>query len=388
MQVVLIFCRGRSGSYYLHSLLDGHSEVLSLPPAKSVRRFFHSTDLYWHCGGKAKCNESQLIDAFVNENPAIFDARGKSRGLGFDKMGIDQSEYLHVDAVKFRIELARELLSCRGVPSRREFFVAVHKAYESVLSAGASQRNEKKLIVYQLHDPFDESGIDETLSDFPDSIVIGAAHDPISSFVSLLFLKDSDRLSEVVLTGRYLYCYEMVILGWEKIRARFPKVPFYVQSLRRLHGSPHESTLDLAKWLKIGWEPCLLESTFNKMKWNGDRWSLGTGSPVRQERTEKVLNWLDRLVVRVLFRETGAICGYPNVSNCKALAVAMFLFLPSKLEYESLCRTLLDLKFYELFRWVYFWGRRVRVSYACLFRSMRPMDRFALVRAGDICAPR
>jgi len=342
MKVVLIFCRGRSGSYYLHSLLDGHSQILSMPPASSIRRFFHATDKYWHDGGAPKLNKAEMVEAFINENPAIFDARGKSRGLGFDKMGANRDGYTQCDVETFRRELALALPADLAAPTRKIFFGAVHQAYQRALRPASTGR--EKWIVYQLHNPIDERGIRETMIDFPDASAIGVSSDPIRSFVSFLFLKEPElmahraRVGEFVRTATFLYCYRMLIEGWDTFRSRYPSTPFRVQSLLSLHKAPETVMRQLATWLGIYWEPRLLASTFNDLIWNGDRWSIFTSGPSATDpdlplkRADAVLSRVDRRILTTLLRKTAKESGANPGETYGRIRAAIYLALPTRME--------------------------------------------------------
>jgi hypothetical protein len=379
MRLAFIFCLGRSGSYYTHSLLDSHPEILTIPAATTLRGFFHSTNKYWPEGGLPKHDKTYLVDAFIAENQAIFDARGGSHGLNFDGMGDDRNEYIYVDAERFRAELLSELADGELQPCRRDFFLAVHHAYARALFPEGNR--SKTLIVYQLHNPLDEGGMDEAMLDFPNPVIIGVAHDPIRSLVSLLFMKEPDllsdpsKLSEIVCNGTYIYCYRMIVAGWNKFRTTYPTVPFYVQALRALHDAPEESTRNLANWLGVEWHPSLMNSTFNGMKWNGDRWAilrdgkLSANADLPRQRADSVLSATDRWVIESLFRPTATACGLKLPGSLGPVALALLLLLPTKVERGAMMLMVRRMKLRKLASCIHFWVLRIRISYRALARS-------------------
>lgn len=121
---------GRSGTGLLHSLIDGHPEISTLPSVYFSEYFNHST---W----EKITNDGWdlIVDNFMNIYDVLFDARStvpvecaekKMRyffGIkeGMTTLGENKDKFLSVDKIKFRLEL-KNLLSYHEEIDQLSFF--------------------------------------------------------------------------------------------------------------------------------------------------------------------------------------------------------------------------------------------------------------------------
>ena len=148
---------GRSGTGLIHSLIDWHPQVSTLPSIYFSEYFDHSTWARIISGGW-----DRMVDHFVKIYEVLFDASSpvpvpaKGRKLiyniglkdGMGNVGDQKNEVLKVNKDTFTTELKR-LVACYESMDAAVFFKLVHQAYEIALN----HLNDKKMVFYHIHNP-------------------------------------------------------------------------------------------------------------------------------------------------------------------------------------------------------------------------------------------
>ena len=148
---------GRSGTGLMHSLIDSHPEISTLPSIYFSEFFDHLTWKKIIAGGW-----EEMADRFAKIYAVLFDASppnrvatksGKfidniGRKEGMTNVGKERDEVLSVDKKVFIKEL-KHLMNYHDHLDIFIFFKLVHSAYEKALN----NHNEKKLIFYHIHNP-------------------------------------------------------------------------------------------------------------------------------------------------------------------------------------------------------------------------------------------
>lgn len=373
MKFVFIYCRARSGSYYVHSLFDGHPDVLSLPPLKSTRLFFHSSQTYWDEAGRPKLRTPELISEFVRSNPTLFDAIGRAGGQGYDRMGEDQNEALNVDPEKFSKRLDH-ILSADGTEcTRRQFFVAAHQAYDFAVYGCVRRGN---VIVYQAHNPLDDVGNEALLHDFPGAKLLLTVQEPVRSLVSLVYQRNEDEIDEIAESGRYLLCFKATVYGWRGLTKKIPRADQFITRMNVLNDSVELESRRYCEFAGIEWNNCMLSSTFNGSKWNGDNWSRVPVPPglsatdVRIMRNKTVLYLRDELTLKVLCSDVSQVKPFHHLKVYHYFMAVIFMNMPMRVEVLGIFSALRRRSFAGISRATYFYIRRVQLSYAAYFSAI------------------
>ena len=156
-KIIALMQFGRSGTGLLHSLIDGHSEVSTLPSIYLSEYFDRSTWNKIVSGGWG-----EMANHFIAIYDVLFDAsskvpiEAKSKKLlynigykeGMGSVGDHQDEVLGADKEFFRSEL-KTLMDCFDELDAFTFFKLVHAAYGKTIN----DRNKKDLIFYHIHNP-------------------------------------------------------------------------------------------------------------------------------------------------------------------------------------------------------------------------------------------
>ena len=141
---------GRSGTGLMHSLIDGHPEVSTLPSIYFSEYFDRST---WE--KIISAGWDGMVDRFIEIYDVLFDATSSvpvtSRSItliynigvkeGMANLGAERNEVLGVDRKIFRSELI-SLLNCYEEMDAFIFFKLVHVAYDRAIN----DHNSKSLI--------------------------------------------------------------------------------------------------------------------------------------------------------------------------------------------------------------------------------------------------
>ena len=366
MEVLSIYCRARSGSYYVHSLFDGHPDVLSLPPLKTTRLFFHSSHTYWDAEGRPKLPTDELVRQFVETNLALFDARGRAGGQGYDRMGPGEAGAITVDPETFTRHLETMLAVHPAEITRRDFFIAVHRAYDKAVYG---EGRHGKIIVYQAHNPLDDMGNEGLRRDFPDAKLLLTMQEAVRSLVSLVYQKNSDTIHRIAANGRYLLCFKATVHGWRGLARRTEPSRQMVSCMNVLNRDLEAETRRYCAFAGIPWLPLMLTSTFNGVAWNGDNWSKlpavpgQTNEDIRKARTRTTLYRRDELVLRVLSSDVRHACCFYRVSPGEYALGLLALNLPMKIEVTGLVDAWRRRSIREMASTSYFYVRRVLMSY-------------------------
>jgi Flp pilus assembly protein TadD len=148
---------GRSGTGLMHSLIDGHSEVSTLPSIYFSEFFDYFSWEKIIAGGweemadrftstyEVLFNASSAI-AILTKSGQLIDNIGRKEGM--TNVGTKRDEVLSVDKKVFIKEL-KQLIDCHDRLDALVFFKLVHSAYEKALQ----DHKEKKLIFYHIHNP-------------------------------------------------------------------------------------------------------------------------------------------------------------------------------------------------------------------------------------------
>jgi tetratricopeptide (TPR) repeat protein len=157
--IIAFHTSGRGGSFFFHSLIDGHKEVATIPGVY-LKGYFGLTVF----NGIVSADAKDMVEKFMKIYEAIFDASsfktvpGDPMGgkikvgdvSGLTNLGENRDIVLKVDKIKF----ARKLygyLNKFSVINEKDFFKLIHIVWEEVVR-GDNLRIKKSLF-YHIHNP-------------------------------------------------------------------------------------------------------------------------------------------------------------------------------------------------------------------------------------------
>ncbi|MFH1368232.1 MAG: sulfotransferase [Elusimicrobiota bacterium] len=300
--VIAVQNYGRSGSLFLQSLLDGHPDLLCLPALYS-RDFFY----FWE---NQNCKDLDgLINTFIDKHAYWFSPKGAPKLWGLDQMGPDMKDSVFLATDEFR-EGLRARLRESGLPSRRNFFTAVFETYAAIRSKTLSH---SETIIFPIHS-LPKRHIGYLLEDFSDARFIYTVRNPLRNLGSLINhnMRGDSHLNPVECslaqllndTGKYWGLFHSYRLFGD--RPHFVKCfdNSVAVRLEDLHSDLKVIMTKLCGWIGIPWNDCLLESTFDGMKWWNMPGSIrvsGTSKEIVSQKHSGIISDFDKTRLFCLF---------------------------------------------------------------------------------------
>jgi len=260
---------GRSGTGLMHSLIDGHPEVSTLPSIYFSEFFDRSIWEIIIAGGW-----EEMADRFTSSYEVLFDASSYLKILtkggyyisniaqteGMKNVGIKRDEVLSVDKKAFIKEL-KKLMDYHNHLDQFTFFKLIHTAYEKVLDS----HNKKNHIFYHIHNPGTYAQLN-FLRLAPNTNWLMMVREPIQSCE--LWIKnnfhDNDYMS---ITNKI---FGMLFELDQAIYQNNNSIGVRLEDLKK---HPKKTIRALCEWLGIKEENSLYQMTAQGKRWWGDETS-------------------------------------------------------------------------------------------------------------------
>lgn len=341
-----LFIWGRSGTLFMHSLLDSHPQIMALPPHPNFTDFHQQQ---WPRIAKDVQSFDELIARFIEENITIFDGSKDETNIALGHLGEDRATPVTACAKTFTHhmnQLALMMNRAGHQVNRKIFFLIVHYAY--ALTIGQDIK-PKTLIIHQFHNSQNISGMKPLFEDCPHIVGLGMMRNPIKGFNSHLRVGVTDKITghlveadenytwaDLVYDHFYNLLYRLILMGWNGMDKHF-NMPIHVVRLEDLHANPNKTMAELAKKLKIDWNDCLLESTYNGLKYWGDKSMIKQRSGFSANHPAKssgdmYLDILDQYVLTGLLASEMEKNNYLKIPLQQRILTPLLLLIPSYIE--------------------------------------------------------
>ena len=313
---------GRTGTDFLQSLLDSHTEIMTF----NGSLFFYS---FWrdsYCAKVPNINLDDLLDEFIGKHIEKLKSRYDLLERK-DRLGENADESVSIDLLLFK-KVAKALLLDR-VANSKNVLLAIYGAYSICLG----QKIEKKTIFF--HHIHHAERLESYLSDFPDSKIICMTRDPRANFVSgVQHWKRYDQSKD---NGNHLFYYINRILLDAYVLDKLNND--YV--VMRIEDLGKKQVLEkLCDWLGISYEDQLARSTWGGMAWRGDRLSSnenevgGWSAKMLENSWEEKLSATDKYLFNFLMNSRLKFYGYPHRENSvfDYFAIPILILFPLSFE--------------------------------------------------------
>jgi hypothetical protein len=236
-----------AGGKFLHSLLDNHPDILTIPHAPQVfcdvRKF------------KIKSKKDILKEL---ENFKEFFNSKYDQVRGRHKLGKKKNIQIKINKKKFFFHLNKFLNENKW--SLKNYILSVYLSYTLTIK---KKITKKKFIVIYLHDMFFLEIFQKL---FPKSIILASVRLPINSFATYTRNKKikADRTKSII-NGEYLH-WLYSIFKFKDIKSKI-----YCMNIEELHKNPKLSILKLCSKINLKFHNSLLTSTFNGKLWFNPR---------------------------------------------------------------------------------------------------------------------
>jgi tetratricopeptide (TPR) repeat protein len=317
-KMVALLHLGRSGTGLLHSLVDGHPKITTLPSVY-LRGYFNEG--VWD---KISADGWRGLPArFADKFAVLFDARtsrpipsrlgetsisiGKEEGM--TSVGENRDQFLSLDKEAF-CKVALNLMEGMKNVDPMSFLMIVHAAFEKVIEANENLASNKQLCFYHIHNP-DDYAMANFLRYAPDVQLLVAVREPIQKCES--WIRNSVEKSD----------YHESVLNILGILLGLDQVPFRMRDtvgvrLEDLKIRPEATMKALCAWLKVADSPTLYEMTAQGEKCWGAPTDPGFNAkhanPFDQSSIKrpvgKILGETDQFVLGTLFYPFSVRFGY------------------------------------------------------------------------------
>ena len=318
-EVVALLHFGRSGTGLLHSLVDAHPEISTLP---SIYLSGYFNKGIWE---KLSINGwRELPRNFTNEFAVLFDSRnpkpvpsrfGEDHSMigekeGMTALGKNRNEYISVNSEDFCTAAVNIMESMDSIDPM-SFLLVTHAAFEEVTKLKNEQESNKHLCFYHIHNP-DHYAQANFLRYAKNARILMLVREPVENCQSWI--------SGFINENNYEQCvFRILTLLFDIDQVFFRMTGSVGVRLEDLKSRP-ESTLDaLCNWLGIKFHPTLYEMTAQGKKWWGDPSSpsyvrdkamSAFGVTTTKHPTSSTLSENDQYVLRTLFNPFSVRFGY------------------------------------------------------------------------------
>lgn len=313
----LLFNFGRSGTGFLHSLVDGHPQVATLPG-------IYFKDFFAQGSWRAIFDPDprRMAARFCDEYAVLFDARlprnvpGNNHPAnfaigvseGFAAMGEDGRDYLALDRPLFQEKLAAMVARLDRLEPLA-FFRCVHAAFESVLGRPA----HPDLRFYHIHNP-EPFALVDFLRRAPDSRLLMMVRSPLQSLESWIAKSMDAPGAYPEIVGKVV----RMLFGVDRTEYRlFPSAGVRLEDLK---ARPDETLAALCRFLDIDMDSSLQTPTMQGLRWWGDPGSVRlkksnpfgrqSGNDPTERKVGSVFSETDQLVLKTLFDPFSVRFGY------------------------------------------------------------------------------
>ena len=331
-RMVALFHFGRSGSGYLHSLLDDHPSVSTLPGV--YMSGFFGREVWSRITGSGFEN---MPERFSSLYEVLFDARNPSKvppafisdtyadGLvgekeGFTAMGEGRDTPLTLNRGEFVGHLSEIMQGSEDI-NQGQFFEAVHAAYEQTRGGDFG---DKSLMFYHLH-KIDTYSLASFLKYYPKAQLLTILRNPLQSCESWILNKSNDKHTNTFKTYADIVGKVASMLLDLHSPAYLTERSFGIR-LEDIKTAPEETMGRLCDYLGIEGSPTLYSSSMQGLKWWGDPSSSLFGRTHDTESWDddptemKVGSFFsdhDQLVLQTLFYPLSARFGYVEADEVR-----------------------------------------------------------------------
>jgi len=270
---------GRSGSGFLHSLVDGHPQISTLPGHYLGDYFGRDT---WK--DIASTDPDILVERFCSLHEVLFDADASAAPPGFRNstltnfgymeghttMGDARDQKLTLDRALFTRTL-RELLAGEIKINPNEFFERVHVAFDRCLN----RQSQTDLLFYHIHNP-DSWALLNYLRYNSHAKLLLSVREPLQSCES--WASDETYGEAVTRVQQFLFTFDQV---------EFKHYDSRGIRLEDLKLDTDKTLKTLCEWMQIEDDDVLRSPTFQGLKYWGDP------SSIKFDRKDSVIGFED-----------------------------------------------------------------------------------------------
>lgn len=348
-KVLCIQNYGISGTTLMHSLLDGHHQLLTLPGLYGREAY----EIWMHCCGDTPFVEyssyKNLIEYFAKVNPKWFNLQNCPHGL--DRLGESKKIRLEISH-DFFLKKMNEYCVDKAYVSRKDFIVSLFYVFNDYYKRPVS---EKTILVFPIHS-LPKEVMSLVCADFKHVYVLHMIREPIQNIGSLIkHITVMTPETTFTFTKGLLNCAFWQILleksmHWSlygiRIYGKFPYYPDRIGfesrsiNLEDIHLRSRVSMEKICNWLKIEWSDDLLKSEFMGYPWHNRPESVeqqGLGIGTISQNHYHYMNKFDKWRLEIFALSERKYFGYISknqhaIYKLRIPLILILIFIPYKCE--------------------------------------------------------
>ena len=304
----------RSGTVYLHSLLDGHPEIITIP---GVINFNHILKNNFK-------TSDDVIKAFEIENPKFYDTSTQKPSdipdNGLYNLGENKNEKILTDKELFNKNFKEEIYGKNL--STQQILISLNVAYAKTHNKII---NNCKVIL--LH-PHEKNFCIQFNKIFPNSKFIIPVRNPIktyNSIIRMVRLRSKLRSQEYYPSGQLI----QAAIGLQDFKKH--KMDMYVLKFENIGKNLKKEMKKICEYIGVSYHSTILESTFGgkkfwgntftnpRNKFNEDKYDINI---LLKKRDLKILNLINEKIIKT-FDYNDKINSKKNSSLIKNLVVLL-----------------------------------------------------------------
>ena len=306
----------RSGTLYLHSLLDNHPEIITIPGTIDIVEILKSKN----------CNAEKYLNIFIKNNPKFFDTSSfnftDKNNSSLWILGDDKKQKIVTDKIKFKNYFLEILRNKKGNP--RNAIIALYLAYAQTHN---KLIDKVKIILMHPHEKKTTLMFNEF---FKDSLYLIPVRNPFRAYNSII--KKSRFVSEKrnvkYYPGGQLSESASDIKNFykKKMKMNFFKIEDLAENIEPI-------MKNLASLLNISFNKSMLESTFGGLKyWSNSVEKQSNQFDTSRHKGEIELPKKDLIILNAINLELIEILNYKkiNFTTLEKIFFPLIFFSPMR----------------------------------------------------------
>lgn len=371
-KIIAIQNYGPSGSTLLHSLLDGHTNIISLPWIYGLPLYF----IWDNIVSKREINLINLKKSINQHLGVFFDPTLENGDPSLTKMGKNEDIIIKVDKNSF-FKHFEEYYKSKKKFQRRDFIISIYLSFNM---AYGKNFKENSYISFPIHDQ-PKKHATYLIEDFYSVKFLHVVRNPIQTIGSLIKHINFNQQKFSLFKSALMCAISAIILEkrehWEeKSYQLYCKTPYFKDDhnietryvkLEDIHLKNKDVMNKVCKWLLIPYENCLAESTFMGFEWHNRAESIkssGINKKTISQKHNKLLSRFDKYRIKLICKNENEYFGYETYNLYDLLIFYLIypalIILPFKCDF-SLRRQIyrfkaMSKKFsndkYPIFEWI------------------------------------
>jgi hypothetical protein len=304
----------RSGTLFLHSLLDDHPQILTIPGYIEINSLLNANDL----------NVENAFDIFCKDNPKFFNTSSFTEAdinsSGLYMLGELKTEKIITNKENFKSHylyyLQKKELSSKNV------ILALYYSYAKVHGIDLSKI---KVILFHTHNNKTTKSFNKV---FSDSKYIVSVRNPFKAYKSVITKtrRDAENRKENYYPKGQLIQSALDIFSFDRLN-----VQMIIFRFEDLNLNLKSIMIKLSEYLNVDFSDSLLKSTFGGLKyWGNNIKKISSNLDFNRLNAPSGLSRKDLLILNIINKEYCEALDYKNIklNIFEKFLIPLIIFLP------------------------------------------------------------